>query len=110
MAVIALFGSMLIFGTGDLMVLKSDMVSILDSHDVLWRYIAAFGFAALSMITVASLAFLLSVFAETSIGTHHWHHERGDRLHHPYFLRPSLLQPHETLFVYQPHAELERFF
>ena len=68
MAVIALFGSMLIFGTGDLMVLKSDMVSILDSHDVFWRYLAAFGFAALSMITVASLAFLLSVFAENSIG------------------------------------------
>lgn len=68
MAVIALFGSMLLFGTGDLMVLKSDMVSILDSHDVFWRYLAAFGFAALSMITVASLAFLLSVFAENSIG------------------------------------------
>ena len=44
------------------------MVVILDSNDVLWRYFAAFGFAALAMITVASLAFLLSIFAENSIG------------------------------------------
>jgi hypothetical protein len=68
MAVLALVGSMLIFGTGDMINLKSDMVIILDSSDVFWRYVAAFGFAALSMLTVSSLAFLLSVFAENSIG------------------------------------------
>ncbi|HEX6333718.1 MAG TPA: ABC transporter permease [Flavisolibacter sp.] len=68
MALLSLFGSILIFGTGDLMVLKSDSVNIIDNNDVLWRYFAAFGFAALSMTTVAALAFLLSVFAENSIG------------------------------------------
>ena len=68
MAILALFGSMLIFGTGDLMVLKSDMVVILDRSDIFWRYVCAFAFAALSMITVAALAFLLSVFADNSIG------------------------------------------
>lgn len=68
MALLSLYGSLLIFGKGDLMVFKSEMVSILESNDVLWRYAAAFGFAAISMITVASLAFLLSVFAENSIG------------------------------------------
>jgi ABC-2 type transport system permease protein len=68
MAMLSLFGSMLIFGTGDLMVVKSEMILILDGTDVLWRYFAAFGFAALSMITVSALAFLLSVFAENSIG------------------------------------------
>lgn len=68
MAVLALFGSMLIFGTGDMINLKSDMVIILDASDVFWRYIAAFGFAALSMITVSSLALLLSVFADNGIG------------------------------------------
>jgi ABC-2 type transport system permease protein len=41
---------------------------VLDKGDVLWRYVGAFGFAALSMTTVAALAFLLSVFAENSIG------------------------------------------
>jgi ABC-2 type transport system permease protein len=68
MAVIGLFGSMLIFGTSDLMVFKSDVLVLLDSHDVLWRYFAAYAFAGLSMITVAALAFLFSVFAENSIG------------------------------------------
>ena len=68
MAALSLIGSILIFGTGDLMVLKSEMVLVLNKEDVLWRYFAAFGFAALSMTTVAALAFLLSVFAENSIG------------------------------------------
>ena len=68
MAVLSLFGSMAIFGVSDLMVFKSDMLIILNNDDVLWRYVLAFGFAAVSMITVASLAFLLSVFAENSIG------------------------------------------
>ena len=68
MAVLSLFGSMLLFGTGDMMVFKSSVFLILDKSDVLWRYVGAFGFAALAMTTVASLAFLLSVFAENSIG------------------------------------------
>ena len=45
MAMLSLFVSMLIFGTGDLIVLKSEMVVILDRSDILWRYFAAFGFA-----------------------------------------------------------------
>ena len=68
MAFLSLFVSIIIFGKGDLMIMKSEMVVILDSKDVLWRYFAAFGFAGISMITVAALAFLLSVFAENSIG------------------------------------------
>lgn len=68
MAALSLFGSMVLFGTGDMMVFKSSVFLILDKSDVLWRYVGAFGFAALSMTTVAALAFLLSVFAENSIG------------------------------------------
>jgi ABC-2 type transport system permease protein len=68
MAVLALFGSMLLFGTGDMMVFKSSVFLILEKGDVMWRYVGAFGFALLSMITVAALAFLLSVLAENSIG------------------------------------------
>lgn len=68
MAVMGLLGSVAIFGISDLMVQKSDMFVLLDRNDVLWRYFAAYGFAALSMITVASIAFLLSVFADNSIG------------------------------------------
>lgn len=68
MALIGLFGSMILFGTSDLMVFKSDKLLLIDRADVVWRYAAAYGFAALSMITVAALAFLFSVFAENSIG------------------------------------------
>lgn len=83
MAFLALFVSLLIFGSGDLINLKSGSVHILSFHlylgddtaghalfanDVLWRYIAAFGFASIAMTTIAALSFLLSVFAENSIG------------------------------------------
>ena len=68
MAVLGLLGSIALFGISDLMVQKSNMFILLDRNDVLWRYFAAYGFAALSMITVASLAFLFSVFADNSIG------------------------------------------
>lgn len=68
MAILGLGISVAIFGISDLMVQKSDMFILLDKGDVMWRYVAAYGFAALSMITVAALAFLFSVFAENSIG------------------------------------------
>lgn len=68
MAVMGLLGSVALFGVSDLMVQKSDQFILLNANDVLWRYAAAYGFAALSMITVASLAFLFSVFADNSIG------------------------------------------
>jgi ABC-2 type transport system permease protein len=68
MAVLGLGVSVALFGVSDLMVQKSDMFILLDKADVLWRYAAAYGFAALSMITVAAVAFLFSVFADNSIG------------------------------------------
>ena len=68
MAVLALLVSLLVFGTGDLMLLKSGGVVLLDKSDILWRYFSAFAFAAIAMTTVASMAFLFSVFAENSIG------------------------------------------
>ncbi|MCM5529576.1 ABC transporter permease [Parasegetibacter sp. NRK P23] len=68
MALLALVVPILVFGTGDLLNLKSDQAIILERADILWRYIAAFGFAAIAMSMVASLAFFLSLFAENSIG------------------------------------------
>mgnify|MGYP003524988584 FL=1 len=68
MALLALFGSMLIFGTNDMLVLRSEGIEQRKRFDVLWRYFAAFGYAAVALTTVSALAFLLSVFAENSIG------------------------------------------
>ena len=60
LAILALFGSMLLFGTDDMFLLKTSYVVLLKESDVFWRYIGAFGFAALAMTTVASLGFFLS--------------------------------------------------
>lgn len=68
LAFMALFVNMLLFGTDDLFLLKSQYVVLLKKDDIFWRYCWAFGFAALSMVTVASLGFLFSLFAENSIG------------------------------------------
>jgi ABC-2 type transport system permease protein len=68
MAALALFGSMLIFGTNDMIVLRSEGIEQIQRFDVLWRYFAAFGYAAVALTTVAALSFLLSVFADNSIG------------------------------------------
>jgi ABC-2 type transport system permease protein len=68
MAFLSLLLSILVFGTSDLMIFKSAQVVILERSDIMWRYFAAFGFAAIAMTTVAALSFLLSLFAENSIG------------------------------------------
>jgi len=68
MAVLALFLSMILFGTNDMMIARNTVMEQIKGSDVLWRYIAAFGYAAVALSTVAALAFLLSVFAENSIG------------------------------------------
>jgi ABC-2 type transport system permease protein len=68
MAFLSLLVSLLIFGPGDLVVFQSAVVVQIPSSDVFWRYLAAFGFAAIAMTTVAALSFLLSLFAENAIG------------------------------------------
>ncbi|MFC4262619.1 ABC transporter permease subunit [Ferruginibacter yonginensis] len=72
MAVMALFISMLIFGVDDMLIfrVKGDESQILQitKDDVMWRYFAAFGYAAVALTVIAALALLLSVFAENSIG------------------------------------------
>ena len=68
MAIWALLVSLLLFGADDMLIMKSEVVTQILERDVLWRYAAAFGFAALAMLTVAALSFFLSLFAENSIG------------------------------------------
>lgn len=68
LAVVALFLSLLIFGTGDMINLKSETFVLLLKDDIMWRYCCAFGFACLAMTTIASLSLFLSAFADNSIG------------------------------------------
>jgi ABC-2 type transport system permease protein len=68
LAVCALFVSLWLFGTGDMINLKSDAFVLILKDDLMWRYFAAFLFAMLAMTTIASLAIFLSAFADNSIG------------------------------------------
>jgi ABC-2 type transport system permease protein len=67
MAALSIGTGLLIFGEGDLFVMK-DMLYIFDSSDSLWRILASFAFSFLSMSMVASLAFMLSAVVDSSLG------------------------------------------
>jgi len=68
MAILALLLSILFFGTNDMLVARNSVMEQIQKTDVLWRYMAAFAYAAVALSTVAALAFFLSVLAENSIG------------------------------------------
>ncbi len=68
MALFALLGSMLLFGKEDLVVFKENDLHIIQQADVLWRFFAAFVYAALALTTIAAMALMFSVFSENSLG------------------------------------------
>jgi ABC-2 type transport system permease protein len=68
LGVLALGVGRLIFGHGDLMVLKSEELVILRDGDILWRFMGAFVIAFLSLNVVATFSLMLSCFTDNSIG------------------------------------------
>lgn len=68
LALISLGLGIIIFGTGELIVLKSSQIIIFAKNDVFWRFVLAFSFASLSMSVVTALAFLFSSLVENAIG------------------------------------------
>lgn len=68
LAAVALLLSIVLFGTGDMINMKSETFILLLKNDIPWRYLAAFGFASLAMSSIVSLAMFLSAFAENAIG------------------------------------------
>lgn len=68
MAFLSLLISILLFGTNDLVIAKEFELVQIQKADVLWRYFAAFGFAAVALVVVAALSFFLSSISENSIG------------------------------------------
>lgn len=68
LAVMSLGIGILVFGIGELIVIKNVNIIILSRTDVFWRFILAYGFATLSMTVVLSLAFLFSSLVENAIG------------------------------------------
>jgi ABC-2 type transport system permease protein len=67
LAAITLIPGILIFGTGDLIIIGSPIV-ILPESDLPMRFLGAYTYASISMATVVSLAFLFSSLVENSIG------------------------------------------
>jgi ABC-2 type transport system permease protein len=68
LGVLALGGGLLLFGSGDLIVLKSEELTILAADDTLWRFMGALAVAFLSLLVVSALSLWLSCMADNSIG------------------------------------------
>ncbi len=68
LALMSLVVGIIIFGTGELLVISDQSLIIFAQSDILWRFIFAYLFAALGMSVVASLAFLFSSLVENAIG------------------------------------------
>lgn len=67
MAILSIGIGAILFGPGDMLVL-TNKVNIFAANDVIWRFAGAYGYGILTMTTVASLSFMLSAFADNSIG------------------------------------------
>jgi ABC-2 type transport system permease protein len=67
LGILSLVVGRLLFGDGDMMVLKSDGLTVIRAHDILWRYGIAFLIAFLSLMLIASYSFCISAFADNSI-------------------------------------------
>ncbi len=68
MAVMSLGLGLPILGRDSLLVVRSETITILAADDLMWRFVLAYLFAAMSMVTVASVAFLFSALVENAIG------------------------------------------
>lgn len=68
LAIIGLGLSLLLFGEGDMVHLTGERLILLLKDDILWRYFGAFGFAALSLITIGALSLFLSALSANAIG------------------------------------------
>jgi ABC-2 type transport system permease protein len=68
MALFALLGSILLFGKGDLVVFRENGIDQMRSFDVVWRFFAAFIYAALALTVIAAMALMFSCFSESSLG------------------------------------------
>lgn len=68
LAFISLGLGLFLFGSGDMMIVRSSGIVFLDQSDVMWRYYAAFAYSFLSMWVVFNISFMFSAFVENSIG------------------------------------------
>lgn len=68
LGILSLGAGLLIFGEGDLIVLKSEELIILQQDDVFWRFMAALISAFIALTLVGAFSLLLSCYSSNSIG------------------------------------------
>jgi ABC-2 type transport system permease protein len=68
LAFMSLVPGLIIFGSGELIVIGNQSIIIFEKSDILWRFLLAYGFAILSMTVVCSLAMFFSSLVENAIG------------------------------------------
>ncbi len=68
LGILALGLGLFLFGPGDLIVIKSEELTILQGDDTLWRFLSALGIAFVSLMVVSAFSLLLSCMSENSIG------------------------------------------
>lgn len=66
-AIVSLGFGILLFGKGDLMVIFNT-INIIPENDIMWRFLLAFSYGFLGMVTVAALSLLLSSLTNNSLG------------------------------------------
>lgn len=64
---LALGMGILVFGSGDLIVLKSEELVIIRADDVMWRFLVSFFIAFLSLSVITAFSIMLSCFTDNSI-------------------------------------------
>ena len=67
LAFLSLGVSLIIFGSGPLLSIGSGIV-IFAENDILWRFLGAYAFASLSMVTVISISIFFSSLVQNAIG------------------------------------------
>lgn len=68
LAFMSLVIGLIIHGSGVLITTGGQQIVILAENDIIWRFLCAYGYGALSMIVVVSLAFLFSSLVENALG------------------------------------------
>ncbi len=68
MALLSLVVSIIVFGSNDLYVFKSNAIYQMEAGDVWWRFFMGFLFATLALTVVIAMSIMLSAYADNSIG------------------------------------------
>jgi len=68
LAIASMLPGLLLFGGGDMFIVREDGMAILAQGELWWRFLLAYGLAAWAMCTVAALGTMFSTIVENAVG------------------------------------------